>query len=146
VKEIASGLESLKLLVGKPLSGPFSKFMGFYLDSASDGQVKVSATPEQQHLNIMDRLHGGFCAALIDTTMGVAVVSAMPAFVPFGTVQLNLHFVRKIDLESGQLVCTAQLIHRGRTMMTVEATVSDARGKLCAHGTGTFLVYPEKNS
>jgi acyl-CoA thioesterase len=34
------------------------------------------------------------------------------------------------------------VLHAGRTMLTAEAKVTDLAGKLYAHGTGTFLVYP----
>jgi acyl-CoA thioesterase len=144
VNKNRTGLETLLPVVGKPLSGSFSKLLGFILESASNGKVEVSGKPDAQHLNIMDRLHGGYIASLIDTTMGVAAISTMQTFAPFGTVQLNMHFVRKIDLASGKLICAAQVVHTGRTMITIEASARDQTGRICAHGTGTFLIYPDK--
>jgi acyl-CoA thioesterase len=35
-------------------------------------------------------------------------------------------------------------VHAGRTMFTAEAKVADKAGKLYAHGSGTFLVYPKQ--
>jgi uncharacterized protein (TIGR00369 family) len=58
-------------------------------------------------------------------------------------VVLNVNYVRKIELETGELIATGTVLHAGRTMLTAEAKVTDAAGKLYAHGTGTFLVYPK---
>ena len=55
---------------------------------------------------------------------------------------LKVNYVRKIDAETGRLLCTGTVIHAGRTMFTADARVVDENGKLYAHGSGTFLVYP----
>ena len=52
-------------------------------------------------------------------------------------------YVRKIVAEVGRLLCTGNVIHAGRTMLTAEAKVADTAGVLYAHGSGTFLVYPK---
>ena len=43
-----------------------------------------------------------------------------------------------------RLICTGSVIHAGRTMLTADAKLTDEYGKLYAHGSGTFLVYPKK--
>jgi acyl-coenzyme A thioesterase PaaI-like protein len=63
--------------------------------------------------------------------------------VGYGTVELKVNFVRKIDLETGPLLLPANVLHAGRTMLTAECKVADAAGLLYAHGSGTFLVYPK---
>jgi acyl-CoA thioesterase len=137
-----SGIDLLKGAVGSDLDGAFTRLLGIRLEAAEVGSVRLSCAVTADHANIMGRAHGGFAAALIDTAMGCAVMSSLNPYVPFGTVQLNLHFVRKIDIENNSLSCEAKAVHTGRTMITVEARLTDAAGELCAHGTGTFLVYP----
>jgi acyl-coenzyme A thioesterase PaaI-like protein len=53
-----------------------------------------------------------------------------------------VNYVAKIDEASGLLICTGNVIHAGRTMFTADAKIAGANGKLYAHGSGTFLVYP----
>jgi uncharacterized protein (TIGR00369 family) len=55
---------------------------------------------------------------------------------------MKVNYVRKLVAEVGTLTATGTVIHAGRTMFTAEARVTDAAGKLYAHGSGTFLVYP----
>ena len=67
---------------------------------------------------------------------------SLPADIGYGTIELKVNYVRKLDASVGRLVCTGTVIHAGRTMFTAEAKVVDENGKLYAHGSGTFLVYP----
>jgi uncharacterized protein (TIGR00369 family) len=114
--------------------------------AVGDGTATVTAQPEAKFENQMGRMHGGYVATLIDTVMGRAVMTKLPVDTGFGTIDLNVKFVRKIDVATGLLTATAKVVHAGRTMFTVEARVADSEGKLYAHGSGTFLVYPKQNS
>jgi acyl-CoA thioesterase len=62
--------------------------------------------------------------------------------VGYGTIELKVNYVSKLVAETGRLVCTAMVLHAGRTMLTSEAKVAGPDGKLYAHGSGTFLVIP----
>ncbi len=106
------------------------------------GRVVISAEPDPRFENSMARMHGGFVAALIDTALGWCVSTKLNDGVGFGTVDLNVKYIRKVDMATGTLFATALIVHAGRTMLTAEAKVADASGKFYAHGSGTFLVYP----
>ena len=43
---------------------------------------------------------------------------------------------------SGKLIAEGRRIKLGQTLGLGEATVKDERGKLLAHGTGTFMIVP----
>ena len=75
---------------------------------------------------------------------GCAVMTKVPEDISYGTIDMNVKFVRKIDTSTGLLTARASTVHAGRTMLTVEARVEDAAGKLYAHGSGSFLVYPKQ--
>jgi uncharacterized protein (TIGR00369 family) len=109
-----------------------------------DGTATLECMPDAKYQNFMGRMHGGFVAALIDSTLGSAIKTKVPPGVSFGTIDLNVKFVRKIDVDTGLLIATGTVLHAGRTMFTAEARVADKAGKLYAHGSGTFLVYPKQ--
>jgi acyl-CoA thioesterase len=125
-------------------SAPMLQLMGMNITFVGEGMATVTALPDHKYDNQMVRMHGGYAATLIDTVMGCAVMSRLPEKTGYGTIDLNVKFVRKIDVDSGLLTATATVLHAGRTMLTAEAKVVDAQGKLCAHGSGTFLVYPKQ--
>jgi acyl-CoA thioesterase len=138
-----TGLELMNKLLRDGDQSPMAQTMGFKTIFVADGEVKVSVMPLPKFYNPMMRIHGGFTATLIDNCMGSAVLTKLPAATGVGTVVLNVNYVRKIELETGELIATGTVLHAGRTMLTAEAKVTDAAGKLYAHGTGTFLVYPK---
>jgi acyl-CoA thioesterase len=88
------------------------------------------------------RVHGGFMATLLDSALGCAVQTKLARGVGYGTIELKVNYVRKLVADTGRMVCTATVLHAGRTMLTSEGKVAGPDGKLYAHGSGTFLVFP----
>jgi uncharacterized protein (TIGR00369 family) len=138
-----TGLEFLRDLIARGDASPMGNTMNQRVVVAGDGSAVVEAIPDARFLNTMQRMHGGFIATLIDTGLGCAVMTKLGKGVGYGTIELKVNFVRKIDLETGPLRCTANVLHAGRTMLTAECKVADKAGLLYAHGSGTFLVYPK---
>jgi uncharacterized protein (TIGR00369 family) len=116
--------------------------MNMRLIAADEGSATFEAFPSPKYYNPQQRVHGGYAATLIDSALGCAVQTKLPAGIGYGTIELKVNYVRKIDAAIARLLCVGQVIHSGRTMLTAEAKVVDEAGKLYAHGSGTFLVYP----
>ena len=136
-----TGLEYLRAVIADGSNYPFGKLLNMQLIAAGDGTSELTATPSYQHYNPMFRVHGGYLASLMDSSLGSAVLTKLPRGSGAGTVNLNVNYVRKVDVESGVLTARAKVLHAGRSMLTASAEITDAAGKLCVHGTGTFLIY-----
>mgnify|MGYP001297420981 CR=1 FL=1 len=137
-----SGLEYLRELIKDWHGSGMAETMNLRLVAVDEGSATFEAFPSPKYYNPQMRLHGGYAATLIDSALGCAVQTRLPMGIGYGTIELKVNYVRRIDAESGKLTCTGKVIHAGRTMFTAEAKVTDENGKLCAHGSGTFLVYP----
>lgn len=137
-----SGLDYLKSLLEDWHGSPMAETMNMRLVAVDDGSATFEALPTERYYNPQKRVHGGYAATLIDSSLGCAVQTKLPAGIGYGTIELKVNYVRKIDASVGRLLCTGTVIHSGRTMLTAEARVVDDSGKLYAHGSGTFLVYP----
>ena len=137
-----SGLDYLRQRIMNWHGPGMADTMNMRLTEVTDGSATFEAFPEPKFYNPQMRLHGGYAATLLDSALGCAVQTKLPANIGYGTIELKVNYVRKVDASNGRLVCTANVIHAGRTMLTAEAKVIDQHGKLCAHGSGTFLVYP----
>lgn len=138
-----TGLEFLRKQMLGGDKTPMAETMNMRMVKVENGMVEIEAIPAAKFYNPMMRIHGGFTATLMDSALGCAVSSTLPVGTGVGTVQLSVNFVRKIEVATGPLIATGQVIHRGRTMLTAEAKVADMSGVLYAHGTGTFMVYPK---
>ncbi len=141
--ENLSGLEYLRRVMAGSLRSPMADATDMRLIAVADGSATFEAHPSEKFYNPQQRVHGGYTATLLDSAMGCAVQTKMPPGVAFGTIELKVNYVRKIDVATGRLICIGNVVHFGRTMSTAEAKVLDEAGKLYAHGSGTFLVYPK---
>ena len=138
-----SGLDYLRERLKDWHGSAMAETMNMRLIAVDDGSATFEAFPSPKYYNPQKRLHGGYVATLIDSALGCSVQTKLPFGTGYGTIELKVNYVRKIDTHTGRLLCTANVLHAGRTMFTAEAKVVDEQGKLHAHGSGTFLVYPK---
>ncbi|MBL8906897.1 MAG: PaaI family thioesterase [Rhizobiales bacterium] len=125
---------------GQGLSA-LGRLLNIRLVEAGDGTVTFEGIPSRAFYNPQQVVHGGYAATLIDSAMGAAVQSKLGHGVSYGTIELKVNYVRNLTEETGRVTCTAKVVHHGRRLSTAEAKVVDGRGKLIAHGSGTFMVY-----
>jgi uncharacterized protein (TIGR00369 family) len=91
-------------------------------------------------LNPMGSVHGGWALTLIDSATGCAGMTTLPAGAGYTTVETKANFCRPILAETGRVRCEGRVINAGRQIITTEAKVLDAAGRLLAHGTSTLMV------
>jgi uncharacterized protein (TIGR00369 family) len=141
-----SGLEFLRAIAAGELPPPpIARLMGFELDSVEQGRVVFAATPAEYHYNPIGVVHGGLASTLLDSALGCAVQSALPAGTGYTTIELHVNFVRPLTTNTGRVRCEAEVIHVGRSMATAQARLVDAQGKLYAHATTTCMVFSPDN-
>jgi uncharacterized protein (TIGR00369 family) len=138
-----TGLEFLRAIASGELPGaPIADLLGFAPVEAEEGRVVFAAVPEQRHYNPIGTVHGGLAATLLDSAMGCAVHSTLPAGVGYTTLELKVNFVRPITTETGRILCEGTVVHRGGRVATAEGRVfAEADGALLAHGTTTCLIF-----
>ena len=141
----ASGLSGLEYLLamgdGRIPMPPIAELMGFEGLEAEEGRVVFSALPAEYHYNPIGVVHGGLALTLLDSAMGCAVQSTLPAGVGYTTLEVKVNFARAITSDTGLVECEATVIHRGRSTATAEGRVyAKESGKLLAHGTTTCLI------
>jgi len=136
-----SGLEYFqRVLAGEFPAPPMLQLMGIRLVEVDKGRVVFAATAEERFYNGTGVAHGGFAATLLDTALGCAINSAMPAGRRFTTLELKVNLTRPITKEAGLLRCEAKIVHVGGRTATSEGRITDAKGKLYGHGTTTCIV------
>src|SRR3954453_10755727 len=137
-----SGLEYMHAIAaGEIPPPPIAVLLGFELVEVEEGRAVFAVTPQEFHYNPIGVVHGGLAATLLDSAMGCAVHSTLPAGTAYTTLEVKVNFVRAITRDTGRILCEATLIHRGRTVATAEGRITaEATGKLLAHGTTTCLL------
>ncbi|MES1201548.1 MAG: PaaI family thioesterase [Pseudomonadota bacterium] len=136
-----SGLEAMQALLRGELEGPsIGKTMGFRLIEVEDGRAVFEGEPSDRIMNPLGIVHGGFALTLLDSCTGCAAHTTLPAGVLYTTLETKGNFTRAIMPTTGTLRAEGVVVSRGRTIITAEGKITDANGKLYAHGTSTLLV------
>lgn len=129
---------------GRLPAPPMVELMGFELREVGDGCVVFTATPQEYYYNGIGLMHGGFAATLLDTTIGCAVLTTVPAEKVATTLDLQVRYFRPLTMQSGTLRCEGRVINIGRSTTTAEGQIFDGAGRLCGHGTSTLaLIVPD---
>ena len=136
-----SGYERLIAIQrGELAPPPAAALLGMELDEVEPGRTVFSMLADEVHENPMGTMHGGIVATLVDTAMGCALSSRLPADAGFTTLELKTNFVRAITPATGRIFAEGTVVHAGGRVATTEARVHDSNGTLYAHATSTCLI------
>ena len=105
------------------------------------GAVVIHSVPGLRHYNPIGSVHGGYAAILLDSAMGLAVQSTLPAGTGYATLEFKISFVRGMSETSGVIRTEGRVLNAGRRVATAEARITDAKDRLLAHATTTCLVF-----
>jgi uncharacterized protein (TIGR00369 family) len=136
-----SGIEFLRAIRDRKLPAPpIAMLLGFDLVEVEAGHTVFEITPGERHYNPIGVVHGGLAMTLLDSCMGCAVQTHMPAGSGYTTLEAKTNLVRAITSETGKLRAIGRTLHVGKRMATAEGRLEDASGKLYAHATTTCIV------
>lgn len=143
-REMASttGLEFVRaMFAGKYPAPPIMQNIEPYDQSADLGHVVFHSVPGFRHYNPIGSVHGGYAATLLDSAMGLAVHSALPAGSGYTTLEFKVSFIKGMTSETGPVRTEGKTLSVGRRAATAEARITDSKGRLLAHATTTCLVF-----
>lgn len=113
---------------------PFVRHMGFVLTALQEGLSEIRFIPRPEHLNSHSLTHGGAVMTLLDVTMAMAARAGIDN-AGVVTIEMKTSFLRP---SNGALTGHGKVLHSTATLAFTEGRVLDARGRMCAHATGTF--------
>jgi uncharacterized protein (TIGR00369 family) len=137
-----SGLELLQaMLRGELPAAPIARTLDFMLLEVDEGRALFQGKPGPGHLNPLGTVHGGWYATLLDSALGCAVHTMMPAGRGYTTAELGVNLVKSIGPKVQRVRAEGRVLHCGRQLATAEARLFGPDGTLYAHATTTCLVF-----
>jgi uncharacterized protein (TIGR00369 family) len=125
---------------GRAAMPPSPVLLGFELVSIDPdaGTIEVAFSATDQFLNPAGVIQGGFLAAMLDDTMGPALVATLGPgqFAP--TSDLHVQFLR--PARPGRLIGRGRVVRRGRDVAFLTGELADASGELVAVATATAQI------
>ena len=138
-----SGLQLLRAWAAHPDDErpSIGRLLGMRPVRVDEGAVSFAVTPQPDFANPLGTVHGGICATLLDSVMGCAVHTTLPAGAGYTTLELKVNYIRAVQTDDGELTGVGEIIHVGGRTATAEGKVFSADGKLVAHCSTTCIVF-----
>lgn len=121
---------------------PINALMGTVPISIEPGRVVFQGTPGPEHYNPSGSVHGGYAATMLDSVVGCAIHSLLPAGKGFTTLELKVNYIRAMNAQTGPVRAEGKVVTLGGQVGIAEGRITDARGKLLAFATTTCMVFP----
>ncbi|WP_405194274.1 PaaI family thioesterase [Streptomyces anulatus] len=116
------------------------RLLGMRFDGVDHGRIVISLDTRPDFANPLGTVHGGIAATLLDSVMGCAVHTTLPAGAGYTTLELKVNYIRTARTDGQKLTAEGTVIHAGRRVATAEGKVLDEQGKLIAHATTTCMI------
>lgn len=137
-----SGMEMFEAIFSGELPpAPMGDTLDFVPIHMEPGTAVFQGRPHRRHYNPMGTVHGGWFATLLDSAVGCAVHSMLPAGKGFTTLELKVNMVRSLNDGVPLVRAEGKVIHTGRQVATAEGRIVGPDGKLYAHATTTCLLF-----
>lgn len=137
-----SGMEFFERhLAGELPSPPMCRVIPMRILHAEPGHVRMEAGSNDDHLNPMGTVHGGFAMTVLDSCLSGAVHSRLEAGQAYATIELKTNLVRPISPSDGRVLASAHSIHTGRSLATAEGRLVDEDGRILAFATTTCAIF-----
>lgn len=131
-----------KMTAGELPNAPIANHINMELTEVAHGSVAFQGMPDESHYNPIGMVHGGFVCTLLDSALGCAVHTTLPAGTGYTSIEIKTNFLRPVSADSGPLTCTGRVVKPGRRVAFAEGEIVDVNGKTVASATGSLLIFP----
>jgi uncharacterized protein (TIGR00369 family) len=121
---------------------PIAQLLGFQIIEAEEGRAVFAMEPAEWMYNPLGSVHGGVAATILDSCMGCAVHTTLPAGAGYTTTDLQVRYIRAIGDHTGRVLAEGKVVHSGKRTATAEGRlVVESDERLLAHGTAGCVVF-----
>src|SRR5882672_2876918 len=106
------------IIAGDIPKPPISDTLDFILVEALPGRVQFQGRPLFAHYNPLGTVHGGWIATLLDSALGCAVHTLLPAGKTYTTLELKVNFVKALTDRVPLVRAVGEIIHSGARIAT----------------------------
>jgi len=128
------------VLEGRAPPPPAAVLLGFELVSIDPqaGTIEVAFTATEQFLNPAGTVQGGLLAAMLDDTLGPALVATLSHGEWAPTTDLHVQFLS--PARPGRIVGSARVVRRGGQVAFMAGELRDEDGNVLATATATAAI------
>ena len=136
-----------EFLEGRLPAPPAAAMLGWKLSwvEPDRGEIEVFFDAHEGFSNPMGNVQGGFLAAMLDDTLGPALVATLDADQFALTLELKVNFLR--PAAPGPIIGTGRVVHRGGSIAFLAGELRNEAGDVLATATATArIIRPAQGS
>jgi uncharacterized protein (TIGR00369 family) len=128
------------MIAGRTPMPPAAQTLGWTLGhvDADVGEIEVHFTASEAFLNPAGVVQGGFLAAMLDDTLGPALIATLPPGTFAPTLELKVNYLR--PARPGRLVGRGRVVHRGGGIAFLAGELADESGTVLATASATARI------
>lgn len=109
---------------------PFAGLFGFTDMAAKEGYFETTAPSSPWYTSPAGTIYGGFLAYFADSVLTGAMNTVLPPQSICAALDLKVNFLRPVMPDGRPLVASANVVHKGRTLLLAEGQIVNADGKV----------------
>ncbi|HST36503.1 MAG TPA: PaaI family thioesterase [Allosphingosinicella sp.] len=119
---------------------PAAETLGWELirEDPEAGTIEIAFHPGEALLNPHGSVQGGFVSAMLDDTMGPALVSKNDGACVPSTIDMHVSFIRAV--KPGRVIGRGRVVSQGKSIAFLEAELFDTDGNLLARATSSARI------
>jgi uncharacterized protein (TIGR00369 family) len=116
-----AGLEVMRAIIaGTHPAPPIARLLDMTVIEVEHGRAVFALEPAEWMYNPIGSVHGGVAATILDSCMGCAVHTTLPAEVGYATTDLQVRYLRSMRAGEGRVLAEGRVVHAGRRTATAE--------------------------
>ena len=137
-----AGLDFLRAMIAGEVPGPpIANLLGMALVEVEHGRAVFTVTPDESMFNPIGTVHGGVVCTLLDSALGCALHTTLPAGRGYTSVEIKVSYLKAVRPASGLLTATGRVVRVGSRVGFTEGEVTDASGAIVATASSTLLLF-----
>jgi uncharacterized protein (TIGR00369 family) len=129
----------LRMLAGEIPQAAMCETLDYVLIDAAYGRAVFQGHPRDAFTNPHSTMHGGWSATLLDSAMGCAARTVLPAGCVYTTMDLTVRFIKAVSEKITVLRAEGTVVHAGRRAIVVEGRLFGPDGTLYATSSSSCI-------
>lgn len=121
---------------------PLFQFLGITIEQLSPEKTVMRLLVKNEFLQGAGVVAGGLLATIADEVMAHVVLANLDNGQSTATIELNIRYLRPIKF--GEIIAIAEIVKKGRSIITVTSEVRDEKDSLLACAGASFMVIDNK--
>lgn len=118
---------------------PIAAITGIELASIAHGEVVLRCAPNESWLNSAGTVHGGLLCTLMDSAMGMSVISTREEMSnAYVSIEMKVSFLKPLPFDGRVIETRGRVLRVGRKVAFAEAHCYDPDGVLVGHATSSL--------